>query len=82
MAETSIGRARRLAKEKREAREAADKAAESPEPEKVPEKRESSLLESIRKAFSSEDDIKRIDAAVDAVSKGVEDANTDHKRKK
>ncbi len=82
MAETSIGRARRLAKEKREAREAAEAKAATPKKSKPAEKESSSLLDSIRKAFSSADDIRRIDAAVDAVSKGVDDANTDHKRKK
>jgi len=88
VAESSIGRARRLAKEKREKREAEEAAAaKAAEPkESKPEKKESSLLASIRRAFSSADDISRIDAAVDAVSGGVkkadEDANTDHKRKK
>jgi hypothetical protein len=83
VAETSIGRARRLAKEKREkreAQEAADKKAAEPKPEE--EKESSSLLDSIRKAFSSADDISRIDAAVDAVTGGVSQANKDSKRKK
>lgn len=83
MAESSIARARRLATEKREKREseeAAEKAAES-KPEKKEEK-SSGILDAIRKAFSSADDIERIDTAVDAVTSGVKDANTDHKRKK
>ena len=82
MAETSIGRARRLAKEKREAREAADKKAATPKESKPVEKESSSLLDSIRKAFSSADDIARIDAAVDAVTSGVSEADKDAKRKK
>lgn len=83
MAESSIARARRLATEKRERREAEEAAAaKAAEPKQVSEVKSSSLLDSIRKAFSSEDDIKRIDAAVDAVTSGVNEANTDHKRKK
>ncbi len=83
MAESSIARARRLATEKRERREAREAAAaKAAEPKQVAEVKSSSLLDSIRKAFSSADDISRIDAAVDAVTRGVDDANTDHKRKK
>jgi len=84
VAETSIARARRLATEKREKREAQEaankKAAESKSSK--PEKKESSLLDAIRKAFSSADDISRIDSAVAAMETGIDDANTDHKRKK
>lgn len=83
MAESSISRARRLAKEKRErreAQEAADKKAAEPKPESKEE--ESGFFESIRKAFSSADDISRIDAAVDAVTGGVSQADADTKRKK
>ena len=84
--ETNLERNLRRAAEKRAARkaerEAADKKAATPKESKPVEKESSSLLDSIRKAFSSEDDIKRIDDAVDAVTRGVEDANTDHKRKK
>ncbi|MCB7130172.1 MAG: hypothetical protein J3T61_11610 [Candidatus Brocadiales bacterium] len=75
MAESSIARARRLAKEKREkreAQEAADKKAAEPKPE---EKEESGFFESIRKAFSSDDDIKRIDDAVDAMTSGIKKAD-------
>ena len=76
MAESSIARARRLAKEKREkreAQEAADKKAAEPKPEE--EKEESGFFESIRKAFSSDDDIKRIDDAVDAMTRGIKKAD-------
>ena len=83
MAETSVGRARRLAKEKREAREAEEAAAaKAAEPKPEEEKESSGLLDAIRKAFSSADDIKRIDEAVDAVSGGVSQADKDSKRKK
>ncbi len=74
MAESSIARARRLAKEKREKREAEEAAAKAAEP-KPEEKEESGFFESIRKAFSSDDDIKRIDDAVDAMTSGIKKAD-------
>lgn len=84
-AETSIQKARRLAKERRErgeaekAREDAAKV-EAAKPKK--EKKERSLIDRIRDAFSSEDDINRIDSALEAVERGVDDADKDAKRKK
>lgn len=83
VAESSIARARRLATEKRErreAREAADKKAAEPKPESKEE--ESGFFESIRKAFSSDDDIKRIDDAVDAITSGISEADAAEKRKR
>ena len=83
MAESSIARARRLATEKRERREAREAAeSKAAQPKQVAEVKSSSLLDSIRKAFSSADDISRIDAAVDAVTSGVSQADKDTKRKK
>jgi len=77
--ETSIQRARRVAREKREKREAAEAAAKrKPEDAKKVET-EPGLLAAIRKAFSSEDDIKRIEGAVNAVDKGVADADKEKK---
>ena len=85
MAETSIQKARRVARETREAREAetaAEIAAAAAAAEaKKPKPKEPSLLDRIRDAFSSEDDISRIDTAVDAVTSGVSQANKDSKRK-
>lgn len=78
--ETSIQRARRLAKEKREKEEAAKAAAKrKPEEAKKPETKPG-LLAAIRKAFSGDDDIERIEAAVNAVDKGVTEA--DERKKK
>ena len=86
MAETSIQKARRLAKEKRERGEAEDAAAAAATAAaaeaKKPKPKEPGLLDRIRAAFSSEDDISRIDKAVDAVSQGVADADADSERKK
>ncbi len=82
MAETSIQKARRLARERRERGEAekareADAKAKPKKPEK-----ELSLIDRIRAAFSSEDDINRIDSALEAIEGGIDDANKDTKRKK
>ncbi len=83
MAETSIAKARRLAKEKRERGEAEDARAAAAKVEaNKPAKKEPSLIDRIRSAFSSDDDISRIDSAVDAMSTGIDDADKDAKRKK
>lgn len=85
MAETSIARARRLAKEKRERGEAEDAAAAAATAAaaeaKKPKPKAPSLIDRIRAAFSSEDDISRIDSAVTAMQTGIEDADKDAERK-
>lgn len=79
-AETSIQRARRLAKEKREKGEAEETAAAAKKAKAdKPKKAELGLLDRIRAAFSSQDDIDRINRAVSAMESGIDDAN---KRKK
>lgn len=78
----TIRETRLAIKKRREAEAKAEAKAAEPKESKPVEKESSSLLDRIREAFSSADDISRIDAAVDAVSGGVDDANTDHKRKK
>lgn len=75
--------ARLALKRKREAREAAEarKAAEAAKPAPEPEK-ELSLIDRIRAAFSSEENVNRIDSALEAIEGGIDDANKDNKRKK
>ena len=82
----TIAEARAAATAKRKRREV-EKAAEAAAAEAKaagpkPSEDEPGLLDRIRAAFSSADDIDRIDRAVDAVSKGVDDADEDSKRKK
>lgn len=77
----TIAEARALATARRkatEARKGAEKAA-ADKPAAAAPKESPGLLDRIRAAFSSEDDIKRIDAAVDAVTQGVADADKDNK---
>lgn len=78
----TIAEARRAATAKREAREAEEAAAKAAAAKKPAKKAKSlSIIDTIRAAFSSADDISRIDAAVDAatgvdaVTQGVADAD-------
>ncbi len=74
--------AARAKRKKREAEKAAEKArAEAPESVDAPTT-STGLIDRIRKAFSSEDDIARIDAAVEAVESGVAEADADAEAKR
>ena len=80
MAETVKQQRERLTRERKE-REAAKAAeAEKAAKAKKPKKTEPGLLDRIRAAFSSQDDIDRIEAAVGAMETGIDDANTRKKK--
>lgn len=81
----TIAEARKAATLKRERREREEAAAASRKTNAGKPKQETKkkgLLDRIRDALSSADDIDRIDSAVDAVTRGVSDADEDAKRKK
>jgi len=78
----TIAQARAAATKKRKDREAAEAAAAAAAAKKPTKKKEPSLLDRVRAAFSSEDDIKRIEGALEAVEGGINEANEDSKRKK
>ena len=81
----SIKEARRKIKARIKAREdaaaAEAAAAEAKANPKEPEK-EISLIDRIRAAFSSEENVNRINSALAAVEGGIDDADKDDKRKK
>ena len=72
-------RARRKAREAEKAREktAAESKAAAPVATTS-----TGLIDRIRKAFSSEENVSRIESALDAVGEGIKDADADTKRKK
>ena len=62
------------------AREKPAEPAEEAKPKAKPKK--PGLIENVRKAFSSAENVKRIDSALEAVEGGIADADEDAKRKK
>ena len=85
MAETSIQKARRRSKERiaaREAEIAAGKNAATEASKPKVEKKGISLIDRIRAAFSSEEQVNRIDSALAAIEGGIDDADKDSEREK
>ena len=73
---------KRKAREREKAFEAAAKAKEAEDAKPKKKKEKTSWLDSVRKAFSSDDDINRIDSALDAIERGVATADEVNEKKK
>lgn len=72
----------RARRKRREAEKAAEKAAAKTKAAAPVATTSTGLIDRIRKAFSSEENVSRIESALDAVGEGIKDADADSKRKK